>query len=236
MNEAPIRFWSFSAVKAFEACPYYMYLDRVEQAEKPDFSEDPKHPLVRGDRIHTEAEEFIKGDGPLTKDLNKFTEKLQDLRELYDSGRVYVEEKWGFNRDWRPVDWKERWAGVICDVVIVSEDGRTITVIDWKSGKSMNKEVPHQQQLQLYAAATLMKFPDADLVIGQMAYLDEGKVLERKIDRSRLPYYIQRWTSRGEALTSATSFPPKPNTMNCKYCDFGPTVGTGVCPYAPDPL
>jgi RecB family exonuclease len=239
--DTPVQTWSFSAVKNFEACPYYTYLERVEKAEKPDYSDDPKHPLVRGDRVHKEAELYVQGEGPFTKDLKKFPDSFWALREAYDEGRVHVEEKWGFDRNWAIVEWAERWAGVICDAVVLDIDDETglvksIRIIDYKTGKSFGKEISHQQQLQLYAVATFMRFPDTDIVTGEMWYLDEGKTLVRRFNRAQMPHFLKRWHDRGHKLTTAMSFPPKPSLRTCKYCAFGPQNGTGVCPYAPDGL
>lgn len=242
MQEAPINFWSFSAVTNWESCAYFMYLDRVEKAEKPDVSDDPKHPLVRGDRVHTEGENYVKGEGPFTKDLKRFTESFGQLRRLYDEGLVRVEEKWAFTEEWGVTTWEDkenRWLLIICDAVVLDiQDGevKSVRIIDYKTGKSMGNEVKHQQQLQLYAVAAALMFPEATVFTGEMWYLDEGKSLVRRFNRSQIAGFAQRWWKRGKALTSATVFPPKPNTRNCKFCDFGPNKGTGVCPYAPDPL
>lgn len=236
MIEPPIKTWSFSAIKDFEKCPYKLWLERVERCEKPNYEDNPDHPLVRGVRIHTEAEQFVKGEGPFTPSLKKFPEWFQQMREDYDDGHVYVEEKWGFDHEWAEVEWKERTAGIICDLLHISDEGRFARNIDYKTGKSMNNEIKHQEQLQLYAVGVFMRFPSVEVVSGEMWYLDEGKTLIRKFTRNQVPHYANRWAGRGSKLINATVFPPKPNTSNCRFCDFGPNVGTGACPYAPDPL
>lgn len=228
----PVRSWSFSLLKDYEACPYRVYLARVERQPQPE-PDDPNHPLVRGDRIHHEAEDYIRGTGPLTKDLRKVESTLNELRFAFDDGQVEVEQKWGFDREWTPVEWDagECWLRVICDVVR-HMDNDTLEIVDWKTGKSFGNEVKHTQQRQLYAIAAFMRYPNATHVKARMLYTDEGKEKSNHYDRSMLAQMQAQWDKRGGALTNALTFPPKPNRGNCKYCPFGIANGTGVCAYS----
>lgn len=229
--QPPIKRWSFSALKQYEACPFRVYLQRVEKAELPPA--EPDSPLERGTKIHLEAEEFVRGTGPMTKHLDKFRDEFERLQEQFTNGQVMLEEEWGFTREWESVAWGNDncWALIKCDAVIKEDDG-SITVIDYKTGKKWGKEVPHQQQLQLYALATFLKFADVPVVKAEIWYLDEGKKTQRIYPREFVIEIIDRWVARGETLTNALTFPPKPNRLNCKWCDFGTFKGTGACAYA----
>ena len=139
---APIQSASFSTVKDFEACPYRVYLAKVEQVPPPEIGDDPKHPLVRGDRVHKEAEAYIRGEGSLTKDLRKFSGRLEHLAERYAEGFVEVEEKWGFTTDWQPCDWKSAAIRMIADAVEhYDPETKALHVIDWK-GLALDTPVP----------------------------------------------------------------------------------------------
>lgn len=226
----PIKRWSFSALRDFETCSYRIFLAKVEKAPQPVI-EDPNHPLERGKRIHTEAEEFIKGENGLTRNLRKCESTLEQLHELYEQGLVDVEEKWGLDRQWRPVSWDnpECWGMVRLDAMVHGDRG--LHVYDHKTGKSWNKDVAHIQQMQLYAIAAFMYFPDTTLVETSLLYLDEGKESSRVYTRSALADLLPRWQARAERLTSATAFPAKPNKGNCRFCPFGRANGTGACAY-----
>lgn len=235
--QPPIRRWSFSALREYERCPHAIYLARVEKAPRPDFSNDPKHPLVRGNRVHKEAERFIRGEGPLTKDLQKLRPTLDELRAAYADGRVEVEQLWAFNRQWQTTDgdWEnpEHWATVICDAV-EHQDG-VIIITDWKTGKSFGKEVAHTQQMQLYGIAGFLRYPSVEVIEVRLGYLDEGKLKTRRYTRAALPQMLPSWEQRARRLTNALVFPPKPNRGNCRFCDFSRNgQGSGACAYAVD--
>ena len=235
--QPPIQSWSFSALRDFEACPYRAYLAKVERAPQPDYSDDPKHPLVRGDRIHQEAEAFIRGEGPLTRDLKKFEAHFRELQERFAEGFIEVEQKWGFNAHWQPVEWTDRdvWARIIADVVHHLGDNMA-RIEDHKTGKSMGKEVAHIQQTQLYALAAMIRYPELEVVEAQLNYLDEGKTRCKRYTRDALAQLLERWTTRGQKMTSAMVFKPKPNKGKCRFCPFGTENGTGYCAYAVSPM
>lgn len=226
----PVESWSFSALTADEKCPYFTYLAKVEKVPQPE-PDDPDHPLIRGDRIHKEAENFIKGKGPFTRNLRKFEETLQYYADQFQQGRVEVEEKWGFDKEWSPTDWKSAWLRVVCDVVLHRTDENWLTVDDWKTGKSFNKQVPHTQQRQLYGISALMRYPHIDGVTVRMSYLDEGKVSTSDYSRVALDGLLPKWHERGERMTGRMTFPPKPNRGNCRFCPYGPSNGNGRCVY-----
>lgn len=231
-NTPPINFWSFSALRQFEKCPYSIYLKRVERLATPP--EDPHGPLAKGRKAHEEAEAYIKGEGPLTPILAKhYKTKFEELRTEYDEGRVLTEDSWWFNREWELVDKDapDKWLIVILDA-FHKIDPTAAKVTDFKTGKSFGKEVEHLQQLQLYSIAAFMIFAELQTVEASLWYLEEKRApLTRKYTRNALPRLLEGFSRRGDRLTAATDFPPKPNKSNCRYCDYGPNNGTGDCAY-----
>jgi CRISPR/Cas system-associated exonuclease Cas4 (RecB family) len=226
-----VKAWSFSTLQNFEKCPYRIYLKNVEKCPEPEMP--PDNPLVRGDRIHKEAEDFVAGKGVITTDLKKFAPQLEALRTKYEEGRVEVEQKWGFTQSWEPCTWSDpnNYAYVKLDAC-VAESPTESTVVDYKTGKSWGKEVPHAQQLQIYTISTFMRSPSLNLVKAELWYLDEGKTKSMTYTRPQANDMLARWTPRIERLMTATSFPAKPNRSHCKYCPYGTKSGTAVCAYA----
>lgn len=246
----PIQFWSFSALRNFEVCPYFMDLSRIQRQPGPYESEEDMpadHPLARGKRIHQEAEEYVNGTrAGFPPSLKKLRTEFEKLRLEYDEGRVWLEERMCFNRDWDPLEPEENrfvpqgtWHIQIPDAIVISRvvDGvvKEVRIIDYKTGKSWGKEVQYMQQVQLYALGALMRFPSVDTVKVEMWYIDEGAIKPKSKNvytRAFVPAALEQWTRRGEALVNATAFPPKPNRGNCRFCDYGVENGTGACPYA----
>ena len=229
----PITSWSYSTLKQFEKCPYSIYLAKV--AKEPGPERDDNHPLVRGNRIHLEAEQFVRGD---TEDFPHSLRKLEDdvyaLRELYTHGNVKVEEEWGFDLTWATVDWTapDVWCRMKLDIQLW-HDPQSLTVYDWKTGKSWGNEVPHTAQGQTYAIGAFRRHPKLEDVTVQMLYTDEGKKSPRRnYTRHDITHYEARLTERALKLTTAINFPPKPIKYACQYCDFGHNKGTGACGFA----
>lgn len=227
-----VKTWSFSSLKTFEKCPYRTYLERIEKAPLPALGDDPNHPLTRGQRLHKEAELFVTGAGPFTSDLKRFREYFAQLKDAYQEGQVEVEQKWGFTRHWEPTGWydKDCWLWVKADAVWKKEG--SWEAIDYKSGKDFAIEIPHGQQMQLYAIAALARYPEIDHIIGSLWYLDTGKIRSRVYSRAAVPVLANRWQQRSDKLTQAIAYPPKANQANCKYCPYSPNeAGNGYCPY-----
>jgi len=225
--------WSYSRLKNFEKCPFMVFLSAVEKAARPEA--DESSPLVRGIKIHKEAEDYVQGVvGELPTSLRKLSTQFEDLRAKYSEGSVEIEGDWGFTEDWEITDWfgKDVWARIKLDAII-HHDKHSAEVIDHKTGKSFGNEVPHIQQGQIYAIAAFMRYPDLEFVTTQFWFIDEGKIKHKKnYSRTKAMKLLPSWTKRAEALTQATYFKSKPNVMNCRYCDYSPNGnGTGECVY-----
>lgn len=229
----PIKAWSFSRLMNYEECPYRVYLSSVEKLPMPEI-DDPAHPLIRGNRIHDEAERFVKGEAELTPDLKKFEDRLTWAREEYAEGNVNVEEEWGFNNEWGVTGYwdDDVWNRTKLDLMI-RLDEKAALIVDHKTGKKFGNEVKHISQGQLYVVTTFLKFPELENIRVEFWYLDhKDTTLGRDYTRAQLPRMLARWAERGNRLTTATHFPPKPNKKNCRFCNFGIEKGTGACPYA----
>jgi RecB family exonuclease len=227
-----IKNWSASSLARFEQCAYYLYLSRILRSPKPPEPDDS--PLVRGTRIHEDAERYVRGETQdMPRSLAKFGEQFQDLRALHEAGKVKCEEDWGFTRLWEPTEYlgKDCWALIKCDAVVELEHNN-VRVIDYKTGKSMGKEVSHGFQMQIYAAGAIARYPEATLIETQLWYLDEGKTRSKVYTPDQVKVLRGRLDARADKLTGAVAFPAKPNRNNCRWCEYGPNNGgTNACPY-----
>jgi hypothetical protein len=236
LQAPPVTAWSFSRLLDFESCAYRVFLASVLRAARPDYP--AKHPLVIGQKMHEDAEHYIRGAGDhVPKSLIKSAAELMFCRDMYEQGKATVEEDWGFDSEWAAVGWMDPniWLRVKCDVT-VRLDQTSLLIIDWKSGKSSGSEVRQMQQAQLYAISAFMKYPEVTDLSVTFAFFKDGKTWPERSSanytRAKSPKYVKRWTERATVLTNCTDFRPEPNRMNCKYCPYGPNEsGTGQCAF-----
>lgn len=131
-----IKDWSFSRLAIFEQCAYRAKLQSIDKI--PDNT--PKTAADRGTLIHTEAETYVKGDGPLPPSLAKFQTDFESLRRHYADGRVFLEGEWGFDSEWNRTSWATAWLRLKCDAVVALGND-TIAVIDYK-GLALDTSIP----------------------------------------------------------------------------------------------
>lgn len=197
--------WSFSSLLNFEKCPHtqtFPYKERnSEQAQ-------------RGIDMHSSIEAYLLGNTSECPFPNlPFGGLLDGTRTLS------VEDKWGFDRDWEPTDYKTAWLRIKADTV--AADTHLVTVIDYKSGKRSGNEIKHGQQTLLYMIGAACRYPTVDYFTSELWYVDHDLVYpSQEYSRDQLMKAKERWDKRGRIMTAATSFPPKPSRSNCKYCDF----------------
>lgn len=218
--------WSYSTLKDYESCPYRIKL-KIDKAPVPEQEEN------RGTIIHRLAEQYVKGEiEELPRELRKFEEQFEEDRNAFFEGKLEVESEWGFNTDWNDCSWFEAWLRVKCDQVLHISDTEA-RVTDHKTGKRFGNEVPHLQQAQLYALATFMRYPTVDHIETEMRYLDLGeqtkKLWSRDKDAVRL---MQQYSKRASWLQNDRLFKANPNKMNCRWCRYGTSNGSGACGFA----
>lgn len=216
----PAKNWSFSSLQKYEQCPHFTKLKVVDKAPQPE--RDPNSPAARGERIHLAAEEFVRGDrDDLIPELREFKDHIQRLRELYQAGKVSMEDEWAYNLALEPVDWKssDAWLRLKLDVH-VELDANTAVVIDYKSGKRFGNEVKHQQQGALYAAVSAMRLPDVSKFVVEFWYVDQNETSQMVYTRRQAQLAWAKFRERALAMTTATTFKAKPSEPNCKWCDY----------------
>lgn len=212
-----IKSWSFSRLSTFESCAYRARLQWLDKI--PD--NQPKLAADRGTAIHQEAEDYVTGKSPITRNLEKFFDDLSSLAEHSTAGRVICEEEWAFDRNWNSTDWAAGWLRLKCDAVCFLTE-QHIAVIDYKTGKRFGNEVKHAEQLALYAVCAMLRYPNVEKVTAELWYFDQDELASFVMKRSQLLRYLKLFDRRGIALTGETAFKPNPNRESCKYCPYGP--------------
>jgi len=238
----PIKSTSWSRLEVFEKCPYRAYLQFVEKRDDHvNVAEQEKRndARKRGIKVHEDAEKFVRGEiDELPKELKKSARIFEKTRQLMKTNpeRVLLEENWGFTADWQTCtwdDWDNCWLRMQADrYVWIDPEQTAAELTDYKTGKKEGNEVKHNQQGQLMVIGSFMRFPSLQVCRVQFEYVDHGKrSLPKTYSREQAMAFLPSFDRRLKAMTNATTFPPKPNRINCAWCPFGPSRGDKSCEY-----
>jgi len=227
-----IKAWSHSRVVVFEQCKRHAklkFVDRVPEPPRPLPPGKSEHANDRGTRIHEAAELFVKDNVELALELHSFSNEFFELRRLFREGKVSLEGEWAVDKDWKSVNWKSSdvWARIKLDALVHISDTHAV-VIDYKTGKRWGNEIKHAEQMQLYQLASFLRYPKLQNIDVELWYTDLDELVKMSFTRAQGLRFMTGFTKRGEAMTSATEFPPNPNIFSCRYCPYGP-AGTGHC-------
>lgn len=234
MKIIPIKQWSISKAKTFGTCKMraqLQYGQKIPEPERPLPPGKTEHANDRGTRLHTEAEMFVMGKGPLTAGLERFRSEFESLRQLYIDGMVSLEGEWAMDEKWDPVGWstKEAWVRLKLDAIVFLSDIEAV-VIDYKSGKKFGNEVGHADQTQFYQLVAFLRYPKLEIIHTELWYIDQkdDEITQNTFTRTQGLRFKGRYANMGHAITHATEFPAAPNIFNCRWCPYGPK-GTGHC-------
>lgn len=217
----PITNWTPSDVPYLNNCLYQLYLRKAK-----GYYVQGGEAATRGEEMHKGVEDYINGQALALPRIKSHADYIDSLRERQFSHHdVMIEQRWGFDRNWSPVPWKDRWFGMRTDCAY--KDSPTSLIIDdWKTGKKYGNEAKHKVQGQGYAIGGFMQFKDVEHVQINMRYLDQAGVREQILTsnytRESIAPLIPIWTNRGLEITTMTEFPASPFPSRCEYCDYRP--------------
>ena len=211
MVDNRITAWSFSRWRDYEQCPFKAsckYIHKFKEPESP--------PMKRGTDIHKKAELYIKGllkDIPI--ELGFFEREFKKLRRV----EAEAEQSLAFDVDWQPTGWFDTnaWCRVKTDASALLFGKRYI--VDYKTGKQYEE---HADQLELYALAGFITYPEAEEVEAQDWYLDQppdcpDRITGESFLRKQVKELKDAWARRTRAMLTDTAFSPRPN-YGCRKC------------------
>ncbi len=218
--------WSFSKLGDFQKCRKYFWLKHEQKIPEPDRPLKPgqtEHANDRGSRIHDSCELYVRGDSDdLAPEAEKhFGLKIDLLRHLHTEGVVELEGNWGMSKDWDIAEWNQAWLRLKLDVLVHLSPDSAI-VIDYKSGKKWGNEVKHDQQLQLYALVTFLRYPELETVQAELWYVDQGETTSKTYTREQSLRYRRTYDRQGADITGCSVWPANPNKYSCQWCLYGP--------------
>ena len=208
------RAWSYSSLTLYEKCPHAYKLRYIDKCKEP-----PNEAMERGNKIHTEVENFLTHQGDLSEETQKLKAYYNGMRHL----QPIIEEPWGFDANWQPTSWDTAWCRMKLDAYI---PGKFFQIIDHKTGKY--RPVSAISQGQLYAIGASIKFPESDKFEVTFAYVDSGELKVTTYTRPKIEKFKQRFTERAMKLNIDRKFESKPHLYNCKYCSMLENCEFGV--------
>tara|TARA_R110000772_G_scaffold32788_2_gene80056 strand:- start:7770 stop:8447 length:678 start_codon:yes stop_codon:yes gene_type:complete len=213
---AGVKNWSYSSATMFEKCPKQYYHLNVVKDVKQDF--DAPH-FAYGNEVHKAAELYIGSGVPLPTKFEVFQRPLDMLNNI--PGKKYCEFRLGLTRDLEPVEffgdgvW---WRGII-DLLIIDEDSKTATLIDYKTGKS--SRFADTRQLSLLSAAVFKHFPNIETVKAGLMFLVSKELIKEDFKHYSVDDMIGEWDTTIKRLDTAIDtnvFNPSPNFACKSFC------------------
>jgi hypothetical protein len=216
---------SYSSYKLWNTCPAawkHRYIDKLSQPAGPA--------ALRGQRLHTGAERFFKGEIPAAQLAQQFDAFQAEIEEALRFAPA-AEAVWLCGPDWMPVfpdndgnDPPLTWIKSIIDLSWINN--KVLHIVDFKSGRIYPD---HKDQLELYAIIGAARFPHVEVVDACAWYLDLG-IVETRLSHRRpwLEALRGPWSERLCAIEADDKLMPTPSTQNCRFCAFGKSKG-GPC-------
>jgi hypothetical protein len=187
--------------------------------------------MQRGNLIHKQAEDYIKAKRKPKLHVNLINVQ-QELEHCREAGAM-AELPWGFRENWEwtgKPNWfgPEVWFRMKTDVAI-SYDDNTGLVGDWKTGRKYDE---NREQIELFGAGSLMRFPEWTTVDVRLWYTDvapDDNEIQYEFTRKDGELIRKDWEKKVLALFKDKRFAPTPNDK-CRWCSFGKTKG-GPCKF-----
>ena len=218
-----ITAWSFSAWDMWQTCPLKYKLTKIDKLKV-----ETSPAMLRGRQVHDAIAKYLTGDAPCPTIASKRTQ--QTIEEIRTFDNKIVEQQWGFDRQWKPTGWftkgpKATWLRAVTDAGVLYDD-MSAEVVDWKTGKNRGG---YDDQLELFAVATMQHMPVIDHVTTRLSFVDHEETVFGEYPRAEVPALIEKWEGKVRPMFEDTEFLPRPNGM-CKLCDFARSNG-GPCRY-----
>ena len=215
---------SFSRLAEFENCSWATKLkiiDKIPEPERPLPPGKTEHANDRGSRIHNEIELYVRGKGTFPKEAKSFEEDINALRARFNEGCVTLEEEWGFTVDWEPCDYNADnvWLRMKGDA-IVRMSSKRIVVIDYKTGRKFGNEIKHAEQVQLYAVAAMIRFPEVETIDVELWYIDQDDLTHVVKPVDKWIRHLKPFDARFKRMSNAKTFKPASNQFSCKWCPY----------------
>lgn len=206
--------WSYSSLSAFETCPRQYHLVKVIKTVK----EPPAAYQDWGIEVHKAFEDGLVENKPLPEKMQEWQPILTKFQLA--PGKKEAELKLALDRNFKPVDWRDKsaWSRGIGDVVL--ENGTTAFSGDYKTGKRK----PGSSQLRLFAALLMHSREYLQKVKTAFIWLPIKQLDKEEFSRDDLGSiwadFVPR-TVKMEKAFQADKWMPKPSGLCNGWCPVG---------------
>lgn len=196
---------SFSSISTFEKCPREYEARYVLKTVKFDGNEHTR----RGDRIHKELENYIKGEPvvPTEAPTDGLHEVLREIRAR-ETAPVHVEQNLAITKGLEPCGFWDKQAYLRGKLDVTLHMPDLVAAFDWKSGKRRNNSL----QAAVYSTMLQVTDPGKSIQV-YFDYLSNGR--DKPI--AGTPEDIPLVMAKAEAIDKAEVYPPRPSRL-CGWC------------------
>lgn len=212
-----VRAWSYSAFNLYDQCPYKYKLCKIDKLPEPR-----SEALIRGDETHKKVAAYLAGvTDVLPNEARHFASQMQQLKTL----DPIVEQQWAFTNTWRETGYfaEDTWYRATLDAAVIYPD-KTADVVDHKTGKLY---ATNEDQIRLFAATLMIRYPQVTHVTARLWYLDSGDEIIREYSAADRDPIRNDWLKKIGPLFADTTWAPKPGPL-CRFCHFRKDNG-GPC-------
>lgn len=222
-----MKSWSASRFADYDQCPAKAKFKHIDKLKEPE-----NEAMARGVELAKASEDYLtKQVRTLHKELKPMAPQFKFLR---DQKNLFVEENWGFDKDWNAVDyfdWNNCELRVKVDAGYVDLKRNVLIIVDNKSGKYNERKFDdYENQLEIYTAAGIVRYPYVKAVEPRLHYTDHNIVHPQPIVSYTAAEAValqKKWTLKVRPLLRDTRFAPNPGVY-CRWCHYRKSNG-GPC-------
>lgn len=211
-------------MKTFTTCPMRYHAEKVEQLYPYTENEHTRY----GSEVHQAAEDYIGENVELHPGYVRFKPGLNALKNA--PGEKLCELKMALTSDKVPCTFDDgnMWCRGIADLVILSDDGASAKVIDYKTG---GDKYPDVGQLELMALMLFAHYPKVKKVKGLLWFMTRGTLVKGVYHRTGEKNLWAKWEKKSAALDLCfenDKWPPKTNGLCKNWCPVDHCVYNGA--------
>ncbi len=210
--------WSYSALTAFETCPWRYYLTRISKA----VSEQQTPATIEGNKLHKAFEYAVGGKTALPPEYTQHVPLVSKLRAA--PGQRHTELKIALTSGLKPTGyWDDNvWVRCVIDLAIVRQ--KTGTLLDYKTGKRKLDS----DQLKLFAVAGFANWPYLQKITTGYLWLKENKLDPEVFTPDDVPAIARTFAERVFMMEQAQKNDEWPKHKSGLCREWCP-VGRGNC-------
>lgn len=203
--------WSYSGWATYQQCQFKYYGQFILGIKGDDIEDNPA--IIRGNLLHKKQEKYLLGEiRGVPREFLPFKDELEGLK----SAKPIVEQFWGVDASWHPINWGS-WVVFKMDAAVLpTKKEPTLWVQDLKTGREYPK---HADQASLGACIGFALHPKVEEVQVEFWYADQGIIRAYDYSPKELKRETKRWMAEGDRiLTPQKKYLPSPSEDNCKWC------------------